>query len=210
MGCWGGVWSLGLGAPFPDDQIITGALHLNAQPRIDQRLGLSTKAKAGADPDANAAVEVTDGFNSLSDTDDDEAKIVSSMSSCSSGEKSGNVGGITLPSYSFPNKTTAGPKRPPLGNLTDNICPMSAAATTTRARARACTCPRAARLTHLCRTDGAPRSTGPTTTRNSRLEQEQGRARRRRRHPPARRRRDRHRCCRCQYYPELNRCRNYR
>jgi hypothetical protein len=44
-----------LGAPFPDDQIITGALHLNAQPRIDQRLGLSAKPKAGADPDANAA-----------------------------------------------------------------------------------------------------------------------------------------------------------
>jgi len=71
---------------------------------------------ASDNADADAAIEFSEGFDSLSDTDD-EANIVSSMSSCSSGEKSGNIGAISFNS--------------PLGNLTNNICPMLAVATTT-------------------------------------------------------------------------------
>ena len=60
-----------------------------SDPRVFQAF-IWASDNADADADADAAVEFSEGFDSLSDTDD-EANIVSSMSSCSSGEKSGNI-----------------------------------------------------------------------------------------------------------------------
>ena len=72
-----------------DREIIDGTAwednNVESDPRVFQAF-----IWASDNPDADATVEFADGVDSLSDTDD-EANIVSSMSSCSSGEKSGNI-----------------------------------------------------------------------------------------------------------------------
>jgi hypothetical protein len=73
-----------------DREIIDGTAwednNVESDPRVFQAF-----IWASENADADATVEFADGIDSLRSDTDDEANIVSLMSSCSSGEKSGNI-----------------------------------------------------------------------------------------------------------------------